>query len=150
MEIEISDAEIIRSLSNTDIYLLLLLGAENNTPLTGKTICQMEMFLLTRTNTFVKQVMDIDFEWSEKYGPYSEYLSNSLHILISYMLVKRGNRITLTEKGVGFYNHILEIMSCSKHKAELEAISKVKKQFSTYNRHELMGYITLHYARDFT
>jgi uncharacterized protein YwgA len=135
--------DLIDSLSDLDKIALLLLHANNDSPVRDELFYQKEFFLISDYMLDIKD--EADFA-PDSLGPYSEAAEVSLNNLRSYKLVDRVNEgFKLTEKGQKI-SEMVEREVSSKYK---EAIFDFKKLLNDLTKDELLAFIYFSFP-DFT
>ncbi len=111
---------IFNNLDDEEKIVLYSLGALNNTPLRSRIKIQKLLFLISNVFSEYKDLLEFE---PHLFGPYSETLENILDDLIKLgLVVKKGVKYELTEKGKKLYAHL-------KPKKELIKVIEDFKEF---------------------
>lgn len=121
---DITLPQIYESLSRWDKYTMLIIAADNETPIKNTNIFHRIMSDLTNEDTIIKE--ESDYHESDKNNRYSEIAENSLEYMISYGLVTKAP-FTLTENGRKLAKKIKRNDDVS------FLVSKIKSLKITYN-----------------
>jgi hypothetical protein len=131
--------KVLKSLSETQLYSILLLGLENFQTVGGKTWFQKELFLISNNIKSLKN--DADFK-SDLMGPYSDEANESLNVLVVYNIASVNDRsIKLTDFGKSIFDIIKNRFSGE----QLEIVSDFKRLLNDMSYLELLGFIYFTY-----
>jgi hypothetical protein len=131
--------KILKSLTETQLFSILLLGMENFQPVRGKTWFQKELFLISNNISSLKN--DADFK-SDYMGPYSDEANEALNVLIVYNIASFNEKlIKLTNFGELVFKIIREKFSDD----ELKIVTDFKKLLNDMTYLELLGFIYFTY-----
>jgi Uncharacterised protein family (UPF0175). len=131
--------DILKSLTNTQIYAILLLGSEKSKPVKGKTWYQKELFLIANNIP----LLDEDASFKADYmGPYSEAANDALDVLTSYNIIAySGSSIKLTDFG----KELFSIIHGKIPNEQIEIIEDFKELLNDLDYYELLGFVYFTY-----
>jgi uncharacterized protein YwgA len=128
--------KILKKLTATERYAILLLGANNYEPVRGSTWYQKELFLISKNVKTLEESADFKPDY---YGPYSENAKNALEVLDGYNVVVDSNKqAKLTERGKEIFKLIYNEKTDEK---QMKLISRVKRLLNDLDRDDLLGFI---------
>jgi len=130
--------KIIKYLTLTQKYTLLLLSANDCMPVTGKVWFQKELFLVSKN--LPRLDVETEFEGSLM-GPYSENADAALDQLRIEGLVECNGKIKLTDKG----QNVAESLKAKATKETQELLSDMKSFFNDMTEDELLAYVYFSY-----
>jgi len=125
---------IENQLTLTQKYILLLLGANNNQPITGKVWFQKELFLVSRNILRLEE--ETEFEGSLM-GPFSENANAELEQLRNEELAELNGKIKLTPKGQEVYERLKQKAS----KETQEIVSDMKELINDLSEDEMLAFV---------
>ena len=127
--------DIIEDMSELQKYIVLLLSANNNEPIKGKTWFQKELFLIAKN---IKEVSEEASFNSDFYGPYSENAKEQLAELeLDEVVVKDGSVVSISKLG----SQIAQKLEPKTPKQRLEMISEFKSLLNDLNEDEVLTFI---------
>lgn len=131
--------KILRSMSETQLFAIILIGINNFNAIKGKTWFQKELFLISNNLEPLQEEADFKPDYM---GPYSEEAKEALDVLEAYNIVKySGSSIKLTDLGKGVYNEIIGSFS----NEEIEIIRDFKDLLNDMDYYDLLGFIYFTY-----
>jgi len=139
MDLKEIKKKILGSLTETQKYAILLVGANDFQPIHGKTWFQKELFLISNNIDSLKE--DASFE-SDFMGPYSENVNEALDRLAVYDIIEiKDSSIKLTEFGKSVFKSIYREIN----KEQKEVISDFKNLLNDMDYLDLLGFIYFSY-----
>lgn len=126
----------INSLSPLQALILLLLDANNEKPVKGKTWLQKEMFLLVHNTGKEEIIHGAQFE-PHHYGPYSETIDAELDALRMMGLIEVNKLISLRPEGKRLASKLKKVVS----NEFLEIVEEIKENLNDLSEDELLAYI---------
>lgn len=130
--------DIENYLTLTQKYAILLVGANNNEPITGKVWFQKELFLVSQNISRLED--EAEFEGSLM-GPYSENADAELEQLRIEGVVELNGKIRLTVTG----QEVAKKLETRASKETREVISEMKSFLNDMSEDELLGFIYFSY-----
>lgn len=130
---------ILKSITASQVYTILLLGYDNYRPVKGKTWLQKEMFLISNNIEALEE--DANFK-PDFMGPYSESVDEALTRLLAYKIIESNEApFKLTDFGKEVFKIIKEKIAPEK----LEIVSDFKVLLNDMTYNELIGFIYVSY-----
>lgn len=139
---EVDDVlEIIENISELQKYIVLLLDANNNTPIKGNSWFQKELFLISRNVRDVEEEASFD---SDMYGPWSENANEQLEDLeLDDVVSKSKNKIWLSRLGKVLANELKKTIPVDEQKM----VSEFKELLNNLSIDELLTLIYFTYPK---
>jgi predicted HTH domain antitoxin len=125
-------------LTLTQKYTVLLLGANNTEPITGKVWFQKELFLISQNLPRLEE--ETEFEGS-LLGPFSENANAELDRLQIEGLATLDGKIKLTPKGI----EAADRLKLKASKETLELVSDMKSFINDLTEDEMLAYVYFSY-----
>ncbi len=127
--------KILDSLTDSQKYGILLLGANNFEPIRGKTWYQKELFVLSQNIDKLKEKTDFEADFI---GPFSEIADEELKQLELYDIIEiEGHKLKLTDFGEEVFRSVERDISNN----EKEMVSDFKSLLNDITEEELLGFI---------